>query len=477
MQAERSHFETQASLTPASMSNGGGATCKPPSVFQGVDWLSFGLTGLLTFAVFMATLSPELTLEMSGILATAANYGGVAHPPGFPLWTLYAWLFKTILPFSNIAWRIAVSNAVASSLTCGMIALVVSKMGKMMLEGTFRRGFLRPREVSWLRFVSGAIAGMSYGFNGLVWQTSVVVDTAPLSICLFSLVLCLLTTWAHVPKRKRYLYLAVLVFGLAIGASPILLPAALGLPFFVMFVEMAIARELFFASAVAAGFIVIGSRTGSFRLLNEASYDSQHVYVGIALVTFIAWICLVIKTRSAFIEWRHVVAMGLLALVGVSFFMTLPIASMTNPPSNWGYARTQEGFFHVISRGQFERLSVTKNVLLLATQLWDYSTVMLKRAGVIPLLAALVPFFLLGRIYKTERTIICGFLSFYLCLSILMTILLNPTPDRGAQELIERFYMPSFVVLSIWSGLGLTIVAAAITRRSDTNETAEHSVI
>src|SRR5438874_627921 len=103
--------------------------------FGRTDWLSFWITTALVLAVYLYTLAPEVTLEMSGMLTTAAMYGGVAHNPGFPLWTIYAWLFTKLLPFSNIAWRVAVSSAVAGAFACGVIALIVSRSGRMIVEG------------------------------------------------------------------------------------------------------------------------------------------------------------------------------------------------------------------------------------------------------------------------------------------------------------------------------------------------------
>src|SRR6266481_5639588 len=85
----------------------------PGHFYEPIDWLTFSLTTILTLAIYLFTLAPEVTLSMSGALATASNYGGVAHPPGFPLWTMYTWCFTKLLPFSNIAWRVAVSSAVA----------------------------------------------------------------------------------------------------------------------------------------------------------------------------------------------------------------------------------------------------------------------------------------------------------------------------------------------------------------------------
>src|SRR6266481_6775369 len=157
-------------------SQGAPAVSREKALFQQVDWLSFGLATVLTLIGYLWTLAPEVTLEMSGILSTAAMYGGVAHPPGFPLWTVYAWLFTTLLPFSNVAWRVAVSSAVASALTCGVIVLLVSRCGIEIVEGI--RGFRRlaPKEENLLRLTAGAVAGMSYGFNGVSWGTAVTVD-------------------------------------------------------------------------------------------------------------------------------------------------------------------------------------------------------------------------------------------------------------------------------------------------------------
>lgn len=56
---------------------------------------------------------------------------------------------------------------------------------------------------------------------------------------------------------------------------------------------------------------------------------------------------------------RTVSASILLAELGVAFYMYLPIASEQNPPMNWGYARTWEGFMHAVTRGQYEAIVPT----------------------------------------------------------------------------------------------------------------------
>ena len=49
-------------------------------------------------------MAPDVTLEDSGELSVGSFYAGVPHPPGYPVWTLYSWLF-TQLPISNIAFE------------------------------------------------------------------------------------------------------------------------------------------------------------------------------------------------------------------------------------------------------------------------------------------------------------------------------------------------------------------------------------
>ncbi|GIT12662.1 MAG: hypothetical protein CM1200mP34_0680 [Verrucomicrobiales bacterium] len=54
-------------------------------------------------------------------------YAGVPHPPGYPVWTLYTWLFTKLVPISNIAFRVALSSAFAAALSSGLLALLTCR--------------------------------------------------------------------------------------------------------------------------------------------------------------------------------------------------------------------------------------------------------------------------------------------------------------------------------------------------------------
>jgi tetratricopeptide (TPR) repeat protein len=62
-------------------------------------------------------------------------------------------------------------------------------------------------------------------------------------------------------------------------------------------------------------------------------------------------ILLVLKWRRT--DLRILVLVPLMIIVGLLPYAYMPLASMTNPPMNWGYTRTPEGFFYSINRTQY----------------------------------------------------------------------------------------------------------------------------
>src|ERR1700722_4133754 len=103
------------------------AKAKIPPMFRRVDWLTFFLTSGVIWIIYVLTLAPELTLEDSGELCTGSFYAGIPHPPGYPFWALYSWLWTVLLPIGNIAWRVEVGESFAAAMACGMVALMVSR--------------------------------------------------------------------------------------------------------------------------------------------------------------------------------------------------------------------------------------------------------------------------------------------------------------------------------------------------------------
>jgi hypothetical protein len=438
------------------------------SFFERTDWVSFVLAVSVALCGYLYTLSPEVTLEWSGIHATSAKYGGAGPPPGAPLWTIYAWVFIKVLPISNIAWRLAVSSAVAGALTCGTIALIVSRGSLMLLRRIKRFKRLKPAEELQVRLVCGVVAGLGFGFHGQFWNLALIVRPDALGLLMISIVLCLLTRWAHRTPQTRYLYTAAFIYGLSLAAQISLAALAPTLPLIVLFLKPALGRDILGMIGLGLALAVILFRLEWLpTIIQEAGQFSGlwHTYRNLALLYALITIGLVIKDRRLFTYWRAALITLMLSLSGLSVYFYLPIASMTNPPANWAYARTVEGFYHAISRGQFEHLtpmSVIGEPGRYLESIWHLFGETVRANGWFYLLACIIPWFFLCRMLGRGRGLIIGLGTSFLSHSLLVIIMLNPPLDKGAWSMAILYFLPSHMIIIILAGYGLVLLASVV---------------
>ena len=130
---------------------------------------------------------------------------------------------------------------------------------------------------------------------------------------------------------------------------------------------------------------------------------------------------------------------------------------MSNPPMEWGYPRTPEGFFHALTRGQYDKINPTDifqepgkfiiQIGMLFVGLADaYSWVFM--------FIAVLPIFFLLKMQKRERAWIIAVAAIYPFLGILLTIFLDPTPERQTADLVKVFYTASHADVAIMIGYG-----------------------
>ncbi|MBK9776571.1 MAG: DUF2723 domain-containing protein [bacterium] len=87
------------------------------------------LVALAALAVFAMTLQRTLPAGDSGELIAVAWNGGVAHPPGYPLYTLLAGAWARVFAFGEPALRLAVFSAVCMAAAAGLLAAALRKLG------------------------------------------------------------------------------------------------------------------------------------------------------------------------------------------------------------------------------------------------------------------------------------------------------------------------------------------------------------
>ena len=81
-----------------------------------------------------------------------------------------------IVPFGNVAWRVEVGQSFASALGCGLLALMVSRGGSMLIEGIEDFKGIARRWENWICIVAGIVSGLLLGLGGYMWKESVVIN-------------------------------------------------------------------------------------------------------------------------------------------------------------------------------------------------------------------------------------------------------------------------------------------------------------
>jgi Protein O-mannosyl-transferase TMEM260-like len=160
------------------------------------------LTGLAVFAVYLITLAPSVVQIDSGELAAVQSTLGIAHPTGYPLFTLLGFLFSKLpLPFTKI-FKANLLAAIFCSL--GVVFLVrssylmfghpqVKPQPKPAAKKSRDKKPLRP-EAPWAldetaRIISSVFSGLLAAFSLTFWRQSSSVEVYSLHILLISLII------------------------------------------------------------------------------------------------------------------------------------------------------------------------------------------------------------------------------------------------------------------------------------------------
>ena len=336
------------------------AQAPPPPLFRPIDWWTLAIAFAIVWTVYFITLAPEVTLEDSGELTTGSDWAGIPHPPGYPFWTIYTWLWTVLVPFGNIAWRVQLAEASTAAMACGMLALMVSRGGSMLMEGIEELKGMTGKWEGAICMVSGVTAGLLMGFGSSMWFESVAINRiSPFGVPCLMVVLVFLLRWIYAPHQRRYLYAAMFFFGICATIHQTLIIAALGIEIGIARCQVRLGRDLFLVNSLVWIGGLIAKANHLLPGLDAADPMIMIIFNAVGIASIVACVWLTIKTASIATELKAVLLMGLLWLAGASFYFYEPLAGMTNPPMEWGYPRTVAGFFEALSRGQYNKVVPT----------------------------------------------------------------------------------------------------------------------
>jgi len=129
-----------------------------------------GAVFLIGVTIYLLCAPRSVMLDDDGYFILAAFFNGVAHPPGYPLYTLLAHL-ATRVPIGSVAFRVHALSGVFAALACACVWLFSMRLS-------------RDRTVAW-------IASLCLAFSAAFWSQAIVAEVYTLNALLF-FILCVL---------------------------------------------------------------------------------------------------------------------------------------------------------------------------------------------------------------------------------------------------------------------------------------------
>jgi transmembrane protein TMEM260 (protein O-mannosyltransferase) len=168
----------------------------------------FFLLIALALALYLPTASGLVTWSHSGEdgpeLEGAARTLGVAHPPGYPLFTLGAHVIGTFLP--PPASAVNLLTLLAAAVAVGAVGLLTARL-------LARIGFRNP-------WPGGGAGALFFAVSPIWWKQASIGEVYPLHLAIVALAFACL-----VRGTPRELLLAAYVFGLGLAHHPLTVPA------------------------------------------------------------------------------------------------------------------------------------------------------------------------------------------------------------------------------------------------------------
>ncbi len=357
------------------------------------------------FGLYLATLCPTVPPGDSGELITVAHTLGVAHPPGYPLFTLLGKV-ATWIPVGTIAARVNALSAICQAAAAALLVVAVR-----VLTG---------------RLAAAVVAGLAFGLARLVWRYATVAEVFALNDLFAAAILAVLALlWARDERASRepgtsgdgrLLAALAVLFGLGLTNHHTL--------------------GLVFGPAIVA-FLALRERRLR-RRLGTRSLTTKRLLAGLALV-----------------------ALGLLP------YAYLPLAASAQPLLDWDHPVTLDRFVRLLLRRDYGSLTLVPSVteagslgplahVFLAARTWvDNLT---------PVGAILA---IIGVVAITRRSEWLAFFVASGA-SALGFFLLVRTPEKSALFLsvVERFYLLPLLLGAALLGIGLAAAMDRLPRAS-----------
>ena len=235
---------------------------------------------------------------------------------------------------------------------------------------------------------------------------------------------------------------------------------------FVLLIAVLFALTLFMRTGLAFAIPVASLHIAAFTLLAHGAMNGLTHPCSWWFGWPIAWNFVLLSLVALTLpNGRSVAGAAFFAQLGVSFYVYMPIVSdLRNPPMNWGYPRTWEGFKHAIMRGQYEAIGFQMPKAEVIINYFEDVRVQFTDL-LIPF--ALVPFAFGHWIVRKENRKafwqwMIPALACFLLMSVLLIGLANVKGDLQDGFIQKVKFISSHAMLALWIGYGLVFASGAL---------------
>ncbi|MBN1991925.1 MAG: DUF2723 domain-containing protein [Anaerolineae bacterium] len=203
------------------------ALLPPPSAVS--KYLPFFISAILftaSLALYLTTLAPSVvTLFDDSLEFQLVTYQlGIAHPTGYPLYTLLGKLF-TFLPVGNVAFRVNLMSAVFGAATVALLYLLIRQVGANSHSPRINGPLPLP---GWAVHLGGVGGALLLATGPVFWQQATIAEVYALNTFFVALLLLIVVTPPAPPKEHRQFYWLAFLTGLSLThhrTMVLLLPA------------------------------------------------------------------------------------------------------------------------------------------------------------------------------------------------------------------------------------------------------------
>jgi len=328
---------------------------------------------IVSFVLFFFTMVPGIYYTDSGELAAAIIKLGIAHPTGYPLFTILGHFWSWLPLGASPIYQLNIFSAFLIAVSSGILYLTIEKLLNHIKIAHFSK------------IIIGIFSSLTFSTSLTIWQLSNSIEVYPLQVLIFNLVLYF-AIQAKFEKNYNWLLVSLLV-GLGFSNHLSIIFIIPGLLY------------LFF----------INSGTGFS--INKIGL-SELVFLLIPLI------------------------------IGVSFYLYLPIRSASLPEVNWGWVhRGLDEFLYHVQGKQYQVWMFSGEKL--GENAANYFVNLPYQLGIIGILTALIGIY---RLSKINRDIVV-----FLIISALFNYLY--AINYSIHD-IDSYFSLSLIVLVLFSAFG-----------------------